>query len=86
MATMENNPSSSNMMNFPLSVTVQVPPGLTLELWSCCRKVEHWVRLMCCPLARSLLWIFNRGWRSDVQMIRNVGVVTRTWRSEMEED
>ena len=69
---MENNPSSSNMMNFPLSVTVQVPSGLTLELWSCCRKVEHWVQLMCCPLARSLLWILDGGQRSEVWRLRNV--------------
>ena len=38
-----------------MAVIVQVPPGLTPELWSCCRKVEHWVQLMCCLLARLLL-------------------------------
>ena len=53
-----------------------------VTLWSCCRKVEHWVQLMCCPLARLLLWILDGGWRLDVQTLRKVGVVTRTWRLE----
>ena len=37
---------------------------------------------MCCPLARLLLWILDGGWRLDVQTLRKVGVVTRTWRLE----
>ena len=65
-----------------LVVTVWVPPGLTLELWSCCGKVEHWVQLICCPRARLLLQISNGGQRSDVWRLRNVGVVTRIWRLE----
>ena len=52
---------------------VQVPLGLTPELQSCCGKVECWVQLMCCPLARSLLWISDRGQRLEVQRLRNVG-------------
>ena len=60
------------------TVTVQVPPGLTPELQSCHRKVEHWIQLMCCPLARSLLQILDGGRRLDVWRLRNVRVVTRT--------
>ena len=68
------------------TVSVWVPLGLTPELQSCHGKVEHWVQLMCCPLTRLLLQILDEGWRLDVWRLRNVRVVTRTWRSEMEED
>ena len=53
-------------------VTVWIPLGLTPELQSCHRKVEHWVQLMCCPLARLLLQISVGGQRSDVQRLVNV--------------
>ena len=69
-------------IDFVLSVTVQVPLGLTLELWSCCGKVECWLQLMCCPLARLLLWISDGSQRLEVWRLRNVGVVTRIWRLE----
>ena len=49
------------------TVTVWVPLSLTLKLWSCCGKVEHWVQLMCCPLTRLLLWILNGGWRLEIR-------------------